>query len=260
MSSWFMEPARASNPRMRLFAVPHAGRGASLFFPWRRLLPDWLELVAVQLPGRESRITEPLLPAIDMIVEALAAEIRPRLDLPYALFGHSMGALICFELARALRRAGAPPPAAVILSGRRPPMIPDPHPPLHTLSDDRFIEEVRTRYDGIPRLLMEEPEFRRILLPILRADIAAIANHVCCVEAPLAVPLILYTGQNDPHASPAVMAGWSALSTRAERVKAFPGGHFYLEAEREALVAALVSDLARQPGTGLDGGARAPPA
>jgi medium-chain acyl-[acyl-carrier-protein] hydrolase len=246
MSPWFVRSMPGPLARVRLFAVPHAGRGASLFFPWRRFLPDWIELVAVQLPGREGRFSEAALPTIDAIVSALVNEIRPRLDRPYALFGHSMGALICFELARALRRLDAPPPVAVILSGRRPPTAPDPNPPIHGLSDAQFIEAARARYDGIPQVLLDHPTFTRDLLPILRADIAASGTHVYRAEPPLGVPFLLCAGREDRQASPEAMAGWAALTTQPAQVRVFPGGHFYLLAECEFLVSTLSHDLARR--------------
>src|SRR5262245_3757998 len=103
--SFVFAPMRAPHPaqRLRLFAFPCAGRGASLFFPWRAALPAWIELVSVQLPGREGRIGEPAFQRLNAAVAALLLEIVPLLEGPYAFFGHSMGALLCFELARALR-------------------------------------------------------------------------------------------------------------------------------------------------------------
>lgn len=245
VSSWFITSPSKPQARLRLFAVPHAGRGASLFFPWRTLVPDWMELVAIQLPGREGRLSEPAMPRLDSIVAALTSEIWPRLDMPYALFGHSMGALVCFELARALRRAGAPAPVALALSGRRAPTVPSPDPPLHLLSDSAFIDAMRMRYGGIPQVVLEQPDLLQLLLPTLRRDIEAIETHEYRPEPPFPSPFLLYAGQEDRQAPVDAVAAWGALSTRPSPVRVFPGGHFFVQDERAALAQVLCDDVKR---------------
>lgn len=247
MSPWFVfTPIRAphSSKRLRLFAFPYAGRGASLFFPWRAALPDWIELVAVQLPGREGRISDPAFARLDMIVAALLPAIMPLLDRPYAFFGHSMGALLSYELARALRRQRASAPVALALSGRRAPTMPDPHPPLHVLTDAAFIDTICNRYDGIPQIVRDEPELMRLLLPTLRCDVEAVETYEARPESPLNMPFLLYGGTDDHHAPHDSLAAWRALTTGEAPLRQFPGGHFYLQAEQAALLNDLTGRLA----------------
>ena len=246
MSRWFVfAPIRAPHPtrRLRLFAFPYAGRGASLFFPWRTALPDWIEIVAVQLPGREGRIGEPALARLDAVVAALVPEIVPLLDRPYAFFGHSMGALLSYELARALRGRQAPAPVALALSGRRAPTIPNPDPPLHGLTDAAFIETMRSRYDGIPQIVLEQPDLMRLLLPTLRRDIEAIETHEFRPEPPLDMPFLLYGGTDDRQAPRESLAAWRALTTGEAPLRQFPGGHFYLQAQQAELLRDLTARL-----------------
>lgn len=246
MSSWFTTaPIRVPHAarRLRLFAFPHAGRGASLFFPWRAVLPEWIELVAVQLPGRESRIAEPAMARLHAVIAALLPEITPWLDRPFAFFGHSMGALLSYELARALRRERAPEPVALALSGRRAPTVANPDPPLHVLTDAAFVETMRRRYDGIPQIVLEQPDLMRLLLPTLRRDIEAIETHIHHPEPPLSVPFLLYGGEDDRQAPRDSLVAWRALTTGEAPLRQFPGGHFYLQAQQAVLLQDLTQRL-----------------
>jgi medium-chain acyl-[acyl-carrier-protein] hydrolase len=241
-SPWFVVHQRPS-ARLSLYCVPHAGRGASLFFPWRAVMPDWIELRAVQLPGREGRRTEQLMPRIAAIADSLARDMLPLTDRPYALFGHSMGALIAFETARNLRRLGAPLPRALMLSGRRAPSIVDHDMPIHALSDADFVTAMCERYNGIPQIILAQPDMMRMLLPIMRADIEAIETYAYRHEPPLTLPVFIYGGRDDPQMAPDNIAGWQSLTQQPRPPRLFDGGHFYLQDERDVLVAALASDL-----------------
>ncbi|WP_439542279.1 thioesterase II family protein [Hyphomicrobium sp.] len=241
-SPWLIAHQRPS-ARLTLYCIPHAGRGASLFFPWRAVMPGWIELRAVQLPGREGRRTEQPIPRIATIADCLAREILRLTDRPYAFFGHSMGALIAFETARNLRRLGAPAPRALLLSGRRAPAVPEQDTPIHTLSDADFVDAMCARYNGIPQIILEQPDMMRMLLPIMRADIEAIETYTYRHEPPLAAPFFIYGGRDDPQMTPDNIAGWLPLTEQPHAPKLFSGGHFYLQDERDALIGALAADL-----------------
>jgi medium-chain acyl-[acyl-carrier-protein] hydrolase len=243
VSAWFIAPSPRPEAALRVFAVPHAGRGASLFYPWHAMLPRWMEMVAVQLPGREGRLSETGWTRIDPIIATLAAEIRPRLDRPYVLFGHSMGALICYELARRLRDLRAPPPLALVLSGRHAPTVAHRAPPLHPLSDGEFIAAMQARYDGIPRAVLEQPDLLTLLLPTLRRDIEAMETYRFRPGERFAMPFFLYGGRDDRQAAPDGLAGWRELTTGPTSLRLFPGGHFYLQDDRAPVIAALTDDL-----------------
>jgi medium-chain acyl-[acyl-carrier-protein] hydrolase len=243
MSSWFLVPQPRPAAQLKLFCVPHAGRGASLYMPWRAFLPESMELNSVQLPGREGRLAEAPLRRVSAMAEGLAQHILPRLDRPYVLFGHSMGALICFEAARVLRRLGAPLPQALVLSGRRAPTVPDRGPPIHGLSDAEFVDAICARYNGIPQIILEQPEMMRMFLPIIRADLEAIETYTYLQETPLDVPFFLYGGRDDEQVAPENIAGWRMLTEARSEQRLFTGGHFYLQGERDALIQALITDL-----------------
>lgn len=243
MSSWFLCHTRPA-ARLKLFCVPHAGRGASLYMPWRTLLPDWIELSAVQLPGREGRLKEAPLKSISAMADTLAREMEPRLDRPYVMFGHSMGALVCFEITRSMRQRGLPLPKALVLSGRRAPTIPEEAPPIHNLPDADFVAAMSARYNGIPQIILDQPDMMRMLLPIMRSDLEAIETYHYRSEEPLALPFFVYGGHDDPQLAPSNVAGWASLTSGHFEQRLFPGGHFYLQDERDTLVEALVKDVA----------------
>ncbi len=207
------------------------------------MLPDWMEMVAVQLPNREGRLHESGSTRLNPIITALAAEIQPRLDRPYVLFGHSMGALICYELARMLRDRGAPGPLALILSGRQAPGVHHSEPPLHHLSDGEFVAAMQARFDAIPQVVLAQPELLRLLLPTLRRDIEAIETYQFQPGPPLVIPFFLYGGRADRQVTPASLEGWRDLTTGSTSLRLFPGGHFYLQEDRAPVIAALAEDL-----------------
>lgn len=207
------------------------------------MLPEWMDMIAVQLPGREGRLSESSWTKLEPIVDALASEIQPWLDQPYVLFGHSMGALISYELARALHERRARPPCCLVLSGRQAPTIRHVEPPIHRLSDTEFVAAMQARYEGIPQIVLEQPDLMRLLLPTLRRDIEAMETYSFRPGPPLDTPFFLYGGRDDPQASAAGLEGWRPLTTGPTSLRLFPGGHFYLQDARAAVIAELEKDL-----------------
>jgi medium-chain acyl-[acyl-carrier-protein] hydrolase len=208
------------------------------------LLPETIELRAVQLPGRETRLTEPPFTRMPPLVGALAEALGDTLREPYALFGHSLGALIAFELARELRRRCLPLPRTLVVSGRRAPTVRPSEPPLHTLPDDAFVAELIRRYDAIPRVILNEPELMALFLRVLKADFALFETHEHQDEPQLDCALGIYGGIDDPQTKE--MEGWAQLVTGPCRRRRFDGGHFYLAPHAgrcAALATALAEDL-----------------
>jgi len=215
-----------------------------MFRAWAPALAEDIELVAVQLPGREGRLREPSFTSIEEIVGAALPLVSAASDLPYSLFGHSMGALVAYELAAALERDGQRGPARLFVSARRPPDELDSAPPLHGLPHERFLTEIQERYGAIPEAVLREPELLELLLPTLRADIAAIERHPASSNK-LRCPVHVFGGARDQHPLPAQLEGWQRVAEQPVTVKVFDGDHFYLAAQRAALVAEICANWPR---------------
>lgn len=215
-----------------------------MFYPWASRLPESIELSAVQLPGRETRLSEQPLTHMKDILDGLMAEITEQIDRPYALFGHSMGALICFELWRALQRHGAPAPAGLFVSGRRAPSLPNPEGNIHTLSDQDFVDELSRRYNGIPQVIRDHSEMMQMFVPIMRSDLTVIETYEFIAGPILDLPVFLYGGRDDAQLSRSSIEAWRAMTAGNLTLRLFPGGHFYLQDDRDRLLDVLSSDLA----------------
>lgn len=231
--------------RLRLICIPYAGGGASVFRKWPDLLPPEIELCAVQLPGRETRILETPLADLEALTDQLRTAIAPYLNRPFALFGHSKGALVAYVLTRALRRHGDPLPIHLFASGRRAPHLPARRGNLHHLPDHAFIQELR-RLGGTPEEVLQNPEMMDYLLPMLRADFRLTEAYVHEEEPPLDVPISAYGGESDAHVSVEEIVAWEAHTRRAFRTCIYPGGHFFLHTESTRLFQELGHALASQ--------------
>lgn len=244
-SPWLLCHERRESVRARLFCFPYAGAGASTYRLWSRELPAGVEVIAIQPPGRENRLREAGLTSIGAMVEALVPELLPKLDVPYALFGHSMGAIVAFETARALEGRGeALAPKHVFLSGRRAAQLAVRESPIHQLSDASFLEQVQQRYGAIPESLLREAELMALLLPCLRADFAALESFHPGLRGPLACAISVFGGSDDSLAPLDELEAWRSQTTGAFRVRQFEGGHFYLTPRRAELLADLATTLA----------------
>ena len=226
----------------RLFCFPYAGAGASAYATWHRHAPPGLAVVPAQLPGREHRLKESAEPNLHRLVDKLAPAIEPFTGERYALFGHSMGALIAFELARALRRRGCPLPDAVFVSGRGAPGVPIARRQIHMLSDRQFIDEIRS-LSGTPDAILEHPEFTSLFLPALRADFALVETYSATDEPPLASPISAFGGVDDTIPREALEA-WRLHTTARFQLRMLPGGHFVVASARTAILQAVADDLA----------------
>jgi medium-chain acyl-[acyl-carrier-protein] hydrolase len=240
--AWFVRPRPNPAARARLFCFPHAGGAASAYYAWGAALPE-LEVVAVQPPGREGRMRErPIVHGAEL-VSRLADALESQLDRPAFFFGHSMGALMAYEVARELRRRGAALPVHLYASGRRSPTVPDVEPQLHRLPDAGLVAELERRFGGMPAAIIEEPELLALFLPIIRADVTLLETHVFGAEAPLDVPMSALGGVDDHQTTPELLGAWQSLCARPIEVRNFRGGHFYLHQHRGEFLQFLRSDL-----------------
>jgi surfactin synthase thioesterase subunit/glycosyltransferase involved in cell wall biosynthesis len=241
---WFPGLGAAAQAGSRLFCLAHAGAGPSAFRGWGEGLSGSIRVCPIALPGRESRAAEPAFRELPALVAALGAALRPLTDAPYALFGHSMGAGIAFELTRWLRRAGLPLPFALVVSGARAPQTRLRRAPEAEPGRQELIAELRAR-EGAARGRLEDPELLRVWLPILEADTALYRSYVYAPEEPLALPLRAYAGAEDPQVGREDLAGWREQTSTSFELRLFAGGHFYLQEARAELLQALGRDLAR---------------
>ena len=242
-SRWLSRPRPDPIAPLRLWCFPYAGAGAAAWHPWAAPLAGVADLVAIRLPGRENRLMEAPATRIEPLADALAAEIAPYSHEPYALCGHSLGALLAYETARRLRSAGRPAPVALIASGARAPHCPRNEPNLHGLPDDAFIGEVDRRYQGIPKELLANREFLDLFLPALRGDLAVFENYQHEPDEPLASPLLSMGGTEDPRVSRDQTLAWREQTSGEFEAEFFPGGHFFNQSSLTAVTKRVVTFL-----------------
>ena len=175
---WLQWPMARGDAALRLFCFHPAGVGASVYRQWGFGLPSSVEVAAVQLPGRGNRLKEPPVADVPLLVDALVSNLAPHFEGRFAFFGHSMGAVLAHELSHALRNRGLPSPSHLIVSGRKAPTVPTRFPPLSHLPDHVFVAEINSRYGGIAPEILQHQDVLDLLLPCLRADIAALENFV----------------------------------------------------------------------------------
>lgn len=240
-NAWAVFPARNPSARLRLFCFPYAGGGASVYSTWARGLPAEIEVVAVQPPGRESRLMEPPFGDLHALVAAMHPALLPHMDRPFAFYGHSNGGRMAFELARALRRTGGPMPLHLFVGGVPAPQMEDDEPPIHDLPHDEFIAALR-RYAGTPEEILQNAEIMELVMPLLRADFRMSDTYVYTPEPPLDVPLSAYGGTRDDEVPASHVEAWGEMTSSAFQYRLLPGGHFFVNEER----ALLLQDIARE--------------
>lgn len=228
--------------RLRLICLPPAGGAASRYRGWPALLPDEVEVVSVQLPGRENRLNEPPIGSMDQLVSGLAGGLAGDLTRgPFAVFGHSMGALIAFELIRRLRRDGVAP-VHLFASGCRAPHLPSRSSDWHTLPDEEFIGKIRA-LGGIPPELLAERPFLDTMLPALRSDCTLSETYVCRPEPALSCPVSAFGGLRDEEVYPEDVQAWSGHTTAPFRAHLLPGDHFFINSALADVLELIVSAL-----------------
>jgi surfactin synthase thioesterase subunit len=241
-SAWVSCPDPRPDARVRLFCFPYAGAGASVFHTWPALVPASVEVCLIQLPGREGRLLEPACSELPVLVERLGHAVGPWLDRPFAFFGHSMGALVAFELARTLRKGTAAEPAHLFVSAHCAPHLRTRGPLLHRLTDSELLLRLR-QLNGTPDEVLASVELMRLLLPTLRADCRLCETYEHSPGEPLACGVTALGGREDAAVAGAELEAWRRHTRGPFDVQMLPGDHFYLHSARTRLLRLIVGRL-----------------
>lgn len=240
---WVVFPRPNPLADVRLFCLPYAGGSTSIFRSWPAALSPEVELGAVQLPGRERRLGEPPINHLPTLVEAVAESLQRYSDMPFAIYGHSMGALVGFEVARHLRREGKEGPLCLFLSGFRAPQRPNLHPLIYNLPEEEFVQGLR-RLEGTPEEVLQNRELLQIMMPALRADFTIVNTYAHTHEPPLDCPISIFGSLQDSEVSRDDFDAWREQTTREFKLRMMPGGHFFLHAAYPAILQAIGANLA----------------
>lgn len=239
---WLVGYEYSDRVSLRLFCFPYAGGGALVYRDWHRILPGSIGVYAAQLPGRGDRLAEPPFRDLPALIEPLIEAIKPYLDKPFAFFGHSMGALIAFELSRKLRSEYGLKPAHLFVSGRRAPQLPDSDRITYNLAEAEFIEELR-RLKGTPREMLENPELMQLVGPVLRADFQACQTYVYSDSPPLRCPITVFGGLQDNDVTREYLQPWRNQTSVAFTLRLLPGDHFFLHSSEAILLRLIAQEL-----------------
>ena len=240
---WIRCPRPRPGAAVRLFCLPYAGGGALTYRTWGDVLPATVEVCPVHLPGREDRLGEAPFTELQPLAQALGKAILPYLDKPFALFGHSMGALIAYELARELHSQAGRLPLRLFVSGRAAPQLRNTLPPISGLPDTALFAELQRRYGGIPAQIWQEAELRALLLPQLRADLSVVETYAHTPAPPLPCALTACGGTQDSLVDRASLAAWRSQVRDDISVRMFEGDHFYLNHSPQPLLQAIGTAL-----------------
>jgi pyochelin biosynthetic protein PchC len=241
---WIKTYHPATAGAVQLICFPHAGGSANYFYRLSELLAPNVAVSAVQYPGRQNRQNEPRIESIEEMAAAVAGALTGTLQQPYAFFGHSMGAVVAYETARLLHRDAVPGPAHLIASGRRAPSRLRPSENIHLRPDDGVINEIR-KLGGTPDVLLDDPDFRELVLGPTRSDYRAIETYVSEPGFQLDCPVTVLIGDRDSHTTSDEAEAWAEHSAAACDVHVFPGGHFFVNEQRAGVADVIRDTLAR---------------
>jgi medium-chain acyl-[acyl-carrier-protein] hydrolase len=234
--------APADHIAVRLICFPFAGAGASLYAPWSRLLPSCVEIIGVELPGRGLRALEEPVERLEDHLQPLASALAQRFDKPVAFFGHSMGAVLAFEVAYLLHSEYGRSPVHLFASGARCPSLGFEIPARAGLTDLDLVQLLR-QYNGTPSEVLENAELLDLIFPALRADLLAIGNYKCNRREPLACSITAIGGEEDPFVERSELEGWRTFTNAEFAVQMVPGDHFFLKSNGVKLMERLRQTL-----------------
>ncbi|MEJ2410177.1 MAG: thioesterase domain-containing protein [Novosphingobium sp.] len=237
-----IRPRPDSLAEVRLFCIAAAGSAASSFFDWGRLLPQGVELCAIQLPGRQQRAGERAYTRMPLALQEVRKAIAGYLDRPFGIFGTCTGSLLGYELAQRLRNEPGAQMLGLYVSCCRAPHLPDRDAPIHALGDDALWAEVE-RLGGTPAMVLERPELRAMLEPTLRADFEMAETYHYRVAEPLDCPITVFGGAQDTIVSRDELEGWREHTTADCNVRLIDGGHYLLDSAADELTRLISASL-----------------
>jgi surfactin synthase thioesterase subunit len=217
-----------------LICFPSAGKGAAHYMSWRRLLPSAIDVLPARLPGREGRSDEAPITEIPLLVELLAVEIERLPDVPFALFGHSLGALVAFELTRLLRKRERVTPVLLMVAAQAAPHL-ESLSPIYHLPSNQFLEVIQDRYGAVDDEILRDQELMARFEPILRADLTLFDSYRYSEDAPLECPIAAFGGARDRSTSESALNGWNQHTSKEFSCRFFEGGHFFFGNDRAVL-------------------------
>ncbi len=232
------------NASKRVFCFPYAGGSAAIVYrKWTFNLPEEFEVLPVELPGRGARLQESLKYDMDSLVDELIDSIKTGLDKPFLFFGHSMGALVAFELARKLQQMNLPLPEKLFLSSHSAPQITKRSPVMHKLPENDFIRELK-ELNGMPDEFFNSKELLDIFLPIIKADYTVCETYKFEVTSKLPIPIVAIRGTDDESVLAEDMLDWNKVTAGKFEFYEFPGDHFFINKKQEEFIAFLRKLLA----------------
>jgi medium-chain acyl-[acyl-carrier-protein] hydrolase len=242
-SPWLTAYKCNSEASVRLFCLHCAGGSASEFRSWPAHLPAKIELVAIQLPGREGRVKEPFIASMDELIGGVVNALTPFLDKPYVIFGHSFGALVGFEVIRELRRRGLKRPFLFLPAGRRGPQVEEDKAPITSLPREAFIEELQKDYGDHIGHVLASAELREVFIPQIHADFALSESYRFRAEPPLDCPIVAFAGVDEDDLNAGELDAWSAHTNRSFHSRRFPGDHFFIRESQGLVIEAIRQEI-----------------
>ncbi|HEY6879316.1 MAG TPA: alpha/beta fold hydrolase [Polyangiales bacterium] len=233
---------RRPNALLRLFCFPYAGGSTAAFRTWPAQLSEDVEVVGIELPGRNFRRSERPPRDAQTAAAGFCDAVASELSVPFALYGHSVGALLAYEVAHTLRTRGLPMPLALFVSGRKPPHDLKTGRRYGSLPDSTLLATV-AELGGVPDLVLREPELRQMMTPVLRADLAIAEQYPYAERSPLDQPLFVYAAESDPLLDINQISEWSYHSAAQCKVRRYRGGHFFIQDTGSSFLKDLAVDL-----------------
>jgi medium-chain acyl-[acyl-carrier-protein] hydrolase len=240
--AWFDHLSRTQAPSLRLFCFPYAGGSSEIYRSWQRWFPEQVDLCLVHLPGRGKHMSKPAFTQTVPLVSAIVERIIPEINVPYALYGHSMGATISFEVIRELSSRRCAGPQHLFVSGHRAPQWPRTEPATFHLPHNEFVAELK-RLNGTPTEVLDNPELMELFIDLLRADFQMVETYQYHPKEQLSCPITVYGGLDDQCVTQESCRAWQEQTSARCRVTMVKGDHFFIRNPKPDFVTAFQQDV-----------------